>query len=126
MAEASRLPEVAKEMKCLPAGEAALPPPPPGVSTPAVSLPPEPTFLARISRVLLFPGNVAGVAETAATTGEGRRGEIASNFASSTGKRGKGLGRRSLALIPRDGNKRNVRAMKKLRGFTLPSLLHVQ
>lgn len=34
MAEASRLPEVAKEMKCLPAGEAALPPPPPGVSTP--------------------------------------------------------------------------------------------
>ncbi|KYM99844.1 hypothetical protein ALC62_09463 [Cyphomyrmex costatus] len=27
MAEASRLPEVAKEMKCLPAGEAALPTP---------------------------------------------------------------------------------------------------
>lgn len=59
MAEASRLPEVAKEMKCLPAGEAAFPPPPPGVSA-AVTLPPEPTFLARISRVLLFLGNVAG------------------------------------------------------------------
>lgn len=42
------------------------------------------------------------VAETAAATGEGRRGEIASNFASSMRKGGKGLGKRSLALIPRD------------------------
>lgn len=82
----------------------------PGSFYPAVTLPPEPTFLARISRVLLFSGNVAGMAETAAATGEERRGEIASNFASSTGKRGKGLGRRSLALIPRDTEIRTLRA----------------
>ncbi|CAL1675144.1 unnamed protein product [Lasius platythorax] len=41
MAEASRLPEVAKEMKCLPAGEAALPslplPPPPREFLPSPS-----------------------------------------------------------------------------------------
>ncbi|KYN17901.1 hypothetical protein ALC57_09783 [Trachymyrmex cornetzi] len=58
MAEASRLPEVAKEMKCLPAGEAALP-------TPVSS-------------------------------------EVASNLPSSTRKRGKGLERRSFALISKD------------------------
>jgi len=67
MAEASRLPEVAKEMKCLPAGEAALPIP---VSFyRRLTHPPEPTFLARISRVLLFLGNIAGAVAVAVAAG---------------------------------------------------------
>lgn len=62
MAEASRLPEVAKEMKCLPAGEATLPSP---------SSPPTPGSFCRhpstgtdvprqdFQSSLLFPGDVA-------------------------------------------------------------------
>ncbi|KYN36786.1 hypothetical protein ALC56_08577 [Trachymyrmex septentrionalis] len=72
MAEASRLPEVAKEMKCLPAGEAALPAP--------------------MSSVEL---------------------------ASSTRKRGKGLERRSFALISRDTKiKRRGRALRATKKYT--------
>lgn len=63
------------------------------------------------------------MAETAAATGEGRRGEIASNFASSTRKRGRGSRETfARAYSKRRGNKRKnkirARAMKKLCGFT--------
>ncbi|KYQ52504.1 hypothetical protein ALC60_08364 [Trachymyrmex zeteki] len=75
MAEASRLPEVAKEMKCLPAWEAALP-------TPVSS-------------------------------------EVASNLRQVRGKRGKGLERRSFALISRDMKiKRRGRTLRATKKYT--------
>lgn len=71
------------------------------------TLSPEPTFLARISRVLLFPGRVAGavvvVAAAAVTVCRGRASRRDSvELASSTRKRGKGLERCSRERLFRE------------------------
>lgn len=94
---------------------------PQGVST-AVTLPPEPTFLARISRVLLFPGNVAGGGGDGG--GNRRRASRRDSVELCVKYEKTRKGPRETfarAYSKRHGNKkRNVRAhaMKKLCGFS--------